>query len=88
MCRYVSIHIVENTHTYTILYVRMIQDTTYRYTVCDEVWLIVQVEVKYGTWHEEYAESQQRIGELQAYQQKISEEMEKLKELETEENKE
>ena len=44
--------------------------------------------MKYNTWHEEYAVSQQRMAELQAYQQKISEEMEKLKELETEENKE
>ena len=44
--------------------------------------------MKYNTWHEEYAEAQQRIAEVQAYQQKISEEMEKLKELETEENKE
>ena len=50
--------------------------------------LNVQVEVKYHTWHEEYAEAQQRIAELQAYQQKIGEEMAKLKELETEENKE
>ena len=44
--------------------------------------------MKYNTWHEEYVEGQQRVAELQAYQQKISEEMEKLKELETEENKE
>ena len=50
--------------------------------------LNVQVEVKYNTWHEEYAEAQQRIAELQAYQQNIGEEMAKLKELETEENKE
>lgn len=46
-----------------------------------------EVEAKYNTWHEEYAVSQQRMAELQAYQQKISEEMENLKELETEENK-
>ena len=44
--------------------------------------------MKYNTWHEEYAEAQQRVSELQAYQQKIDEEMGKLKELETEENKE
>ena len=44
--------------------------------------------MKHNTWHEEYAEAQQRIAELQAYQQKIGEEVAKLKELETEENKE
>jgi len=52
------------------------------------VWLILQVGLKYESWHQEYAEAQQRMTELQAYQQKINEEMQKLKELETEENKE
>ena len=49
--------------------------------------ITVQVETKYSNWHKEYSEAQQRMAEVQAYQQKIAEEMQKLKELETEENK-
>jgi len=51
------------------------------------VCFVVQVEAKYSTWHKDYSEAQQRMAEVQAYQQKIAEEMQKLKELETEENK-